>query len=127
MAGRGRPRKNEALERAAAESKQQMVSYGHLKEEQDRKKVKVEQTDGIERQKVSERQVATKHIPDRARKALEGTVKEIKEDIQSHKDCIKTIQKEIEQHNSCIKTHEQAIEELTAELKEEERFLAEFG
>lgn len=90
-----------------------------------KKEVHVEQTDGIKRERAGDR--AKIHIPDRAKRAVEESIKQTGEDIQNHKDCIKKIQQEIDQHIGCIRTHEQAIKELEIELKEEKDFIAQFS
>lgn len=123
MANRGRPRKD-TLSSAAAEAKSQGQSYGHFMEALQKKEVHVEQTDGIKRERAGDRVKIP--IPDRAKRAVEESIKQTGEDIQNHKDCIKDIQKEIDQHIGCIRVHEQAIKELEAELKEEKEFLSQF-
>lgn len=123
MANRGRPRKD-TLSSAAAEAKSQGQSYGHYMEAQQKKEVHVEQTDGIKRERAGDRVKIS--IPERAKKAVEESIKQTGEDIQNHKDCIESIQKEIDQHIGCIRVHEQAIKELEVELKEEKEFLSQF-
>ena len=82
MAGRGRPRKD-ALSRAAAEAKSQGQSYGHFMEAQQKKEVHVEQTDGVERQRVSDRIQAQK-MSARAYGHHMAALKEIQDEISEH-------------------------------------------
>ncbi len=141
MAQRGRPRKKEAdaLDKTAIECAEKGISYGHMKQELDSKKVVVVQNDGVKRQRAGDRvklieknlsteaeKVTELKLSDRGRKAHEAAVKEIEEDIKLHQTCIDTEQKEIDQHIGCIRTHQQAIEQLENELKEEKFFLKAF-
>lgn len=126
MAGRGRPRKDQ-LSLTEKKAREQGKTYGEYIADQTKQTVVVEQTDGVERMKVSERIAMNMHIPDRAKKAIEEAAKQTEEDIENHKSCIKKIQQEIDQHIGCIRTHEQAIKELEEELKEEKDFIAQFS
>ena len=126
MAQRGRPKKD-TLSLTEKKAREQGKTYGEYIADQTKQTVVVEQTDGVERMKVSERMAKAMHIPDRAKKAIEEAAKQTEEDIENHKSCIKKIQQEIDQHIGCIRTHEQAIKELEVELKEEKDFIAQFS
>ena len=94
MAGRGRPRKEDVIAKKEAQARAEGKTYGELAAEEQRKAVKVQQDDGVVRTTMKDR---IKHIPKRSLAAHENVLREIKEDIQSHKQCIKTQQEEIEQ------------------------------
>ena len=121
MAQRGRPRKD-ALSRAAAEAKSQGQSYGHFMEAQQKKEVHVEQTDGVERQKVSDRIQAQK-MSARAYGHHMAIVKEIQDEISEHDKSIDEEKKLADVHLANIKEHQQAIKTLQEELKEEKEFI----
>ncbi len=121
MAGRGRPRKD-ALSRAAAEAKSQGQSYGHFMEAQQKKEVHVEQTDGVERQKVSDRIQAQK-MSKRAYGHHMAALKEIQDEISEHDKSIDEEKKLADVHLANIKEHQQAIKSLQEELKEEREFI----
>lgn len=125
MAQRGRPKKDQ-LSLTEKKAREQGKTYGEFIADQTKQTVVVEQTDGVERMKVSERIAMNMHIPDRAKKAIETSIKQTEEDVQNHKDCIAKIQKEIDQHIGCIRVHEQAIKELETELKEQKEFIKQF-
>lgn len=120
MAQRGRPRKD-ALSCAAAEAKSQGQSYGHFMEAQQKKEVHVEQTDGVERQKVSDR-IAQK-MSKRAYGHHMAIVKEIQDEISEHDKTIDEEKKLADVHLANIKEHQQAIKALQEELKEEKEFI----
>ncbi|MBR4707924.1 MAG: hypothetical protein IKP29_07710 [Pseudobutyrivibrio sp.] len=121
MAGRGRPSKD-ALSCAAAEAKSQGQSYGHYMEAQQKKEVHVEQTDGVERQKVSDRIHAQK-MSVRAYGHHMAALKEIQDEISEHDKSIDEEKKLADVHLANIKEHQQAIKALQEELKEEKEFI----
>jgi len=121
MAGRGRPRKD-TLSSAAAEAKSQGQSYGHFMEAQQKKEVHVEQTDGVERQKVSDRIQAQK-MSVRAYGHHMAALKEIQDEISAHDKSIDEEKKLADVHLANIKEHQQAIKSLQEELKEEKEFI----
>lgn len=121
MAQRGRPRKD-TLSSAAAEAKSQGQSYGHFMEEQQKKEVHVEQTDGVERQKVSDRIQAQK-MSKRAYGHHMAALKEIQDEISEHDKTIDEEKKLADVHLANIKEHQQAIKALQEELKEEKEFI----
>lgn len=121
MAQRGRPRKD-ALSCAAAEAKSQGQSYGHFMEAQQKKEVHVEQTDGVERQKVSDKIQAQK-MSVRAYGHHMAALKEIQDEISEHDKSIDEEKKLADVHLANIKEHQQAIKALQEELKEEKEFI----
>ena len=121
MAQRGRPRKD-TLSSAAAEAKSQGQSYGHYMEAQQKKEVHVEQTDGVERQKVSDRIQAQK-MSVRAYGHHMAALKEIQDEISEHDKSIDEEKKLADVHLANIKEHQQAIKALQEELKEEKEFI----
>ena len=121
MANRGRPRKD-SLSRAAAEAKSQGQSYGHFMEAQQKKEVHVEQNDGVERQKVSDRIQAQK-MSVRAYGHHMAALKEIQDEISEHDKSIDEEKKLADVHLANIKEHQQAIKALQEELKEEKEFI----
>lgn len=121
MAQRGRPRKD-ALSHAAAEARSQGQSYGHFMETQQKKEVHVEQTDGVERQKVSDRIQAQK-MSARAYGHHMAIVKEIQDEISEHDKTIDEEKKLADVHLANISKHQQAIKALREELREEQEFI----
>lgn len=121
MAQRGRPRKD-TLSSTAAEAKSQGQSYGHYMEAQQKKEVHVEQTDGVERQKVSDRIQAQK-MSVRAYGHHMAALKEIQDEISEHDKSIDEEKKLADVHLANIKEHQQAIKALQEELKEEKEFI----
>ena len=117
----GRPKKS-TLEEKEQAAREQGLSYGEFMASLQKKDVKIEKNDDIERKTTRDRI----KIPARSLHLHHAAIKDIQEEIDVHMNTIKEEQNIIDQHEECIKTHYEAVVILKAELKAEEDFLKAF-